>query len=572
KHDFLEQIVFHARLVEENNIKSAVLAYNYTLGGDENEGHALVICGYRFGNFDNKDGNEYVIRLYDNGNQNGYRYMYIDENYEWFTFQDNNLENADKHLEDIWKDMRIYTGYEVDKDGLKLPGNSKQSAKTVNTSSILKAPARAIEDKEETTSGHTNIRVSSNQPFTITNALGKKLEFDGENLEGDMPVYDFITTHEEGMFIIETDASESFTADGFDGSIKFIAEAGGNSYLAKVSNADSIKISSDNGAEITGDGTGKLDYKISVLQEENSLDTFTRVDGSVTCDAGDVLSLNPENGKFVLRSEGELDSVHVLSDIDGEVKEKDLEHFNVEDGTYEINFDVHTVECENIDLIPTSVLLEKGKTATLTATIEPSDASDKTIVWTTSDESVATVSVDGVVKAVNPGIATITATTSNGLSTECKVTVKGLSNTKLTIYKGKKHTLTLYGVEGKITWKTSKKSVATVSSKGVITAKKKGSATITVYVNKKKYATCKVTVKNCSIKVNKTKATVKKGDTYQIIATPTPEGKVTYTTTKKSVATVDKYTGLVTAKKKGTAYIKVKANGVTKKVKITVKN
>ncbi|KSV58156.1 Ig-like domain-containing protein [Acetivibrio ethanolgignens] len=73
-------------------------------------------------------------------------------------------------------------------------------------------------------------------------------------------------------------------------------------------------------------------------------------------------------------------------------------------------------------------------------------------------------------------------------------TVK-ISATKKTLTVGKSFTLKITGAKKKVTWSTSKKSVATVSSKGKVTAKKAGTATITAKVDGKKY-TCKVTVKN----------------------------------------------------------------------------
>ena len=68
-----------------------------------------------------------------------------------------------------------------------------------------------------------------------------------------------------------------------------------------------------------------------------------------------------------------------------------------------------------------------------------------------------------------------------------------ISKTKVTLEEGKSITLKVTGTKNKITWKTSNKDYVAVSSKGKITAKKVGKATITATVNKKKY-TCKVTV------------------------------------------------------------------------------
>lgn len=73
-------------------------------------------------------------------------------------------------------------------------------------------------------------------------------------------------------------------------------------------------------------------------------------------------------------------------------------------------------------------------------------------------------------------------------------TVK-LNKKTTTLIKGKTLTLKVTGTKKKVTWKSSNKKVATVSTKGKVTAKKKGTATITAKVGKKKL-TCKITVKN----------------------------------------------------------------------------
>ena len=80
-----------------------------------------------------------------------------------------------------------------------------------------------------------------------------------------------------------------------------------------------------------------------------------------------------------------------------------------------------------ITLNTTTASLEVGKTTTLTATVEPSDATNKSVTWTSSDTSVATVAPDGTVTAVKAGTATITATAEgdNSKFATCTVTVTG---------------------------------------------------------------------------------------------------------------------------------------------------
>jgi streptogramin lyase len=78
---------------------------------------------------------------------------------------------------------------------------------------------------------------------------------------------------------------------------------------------------------------------------------------------------------------------------------------------------------ESITVIPDTYRLFLDETVTLTAVVLPENASYKVVTWTSSDTSVATVSDDGTVTGVTPGEATITATTRNGLSASCALTV-----------------------------------------------------------------------------------------------------------------------------------------------------
>ena len=121
----------------------------------------------------------------------------------------------------------------------------------------------------------------------------------------------------------------------------------------------------------------------------------------------------------------------------------------------------------------------------------------------------------------------------------------------------------------KITWKSSNTKVAAVNSKGVVTAKAKGTAVITASCGEYK-ATCKITVKNPSLKLTKTSATVKVGKTTKISAKATPSGKVTYKSSNSKIATVSSK-GVVKGKKKGTAKITVTCNGVKKVFAVKVK-
>ena len=225
-----------------------------------------------------------------------------------------------------------------------------------------------------------------------------------------------------------------------------------------------------------------------------------------------------------------------------------------------------------VTLDKTSATVYTGKTASLKTT---SNDAAKTVTYITSNNAVATVSSTGVVKGIKAGTVTITATTSTGLKTTCKVTVKAPSvkfaKSSAVVYTGKTATVkaTLAGVSS-VTYKSSNTKIATVNSKtGTVKGIKAGTVTITATSGKLK-ATYKLTVKNPTFTLTKSSATIAKGKTTTIRSKATPVSTVTYTSSNKKVATVTGK-GVVKGISKGKATITVKCNGITKKFVVTVK-
>jgi uncharacterized protein YjdB len=250
-----------------------------------------------------------------------------------------------------------------------------------------------------------------------------------------------------------------------------------------------------------------------------------------------------------------------------------------------------TVKVSSVSLNKENITLKKDAKATLTATVAPKNATDKTVTWSSSNEKIATVDSNGKVTAVGKGTATITAAANDGSGKKgtCKVTVElpvkkiTLNKSTASVLKGKTLTLEVKSVSPsnannkKVTWSSSNKSVATVDKNGKVTTKKAGKATITCTAadGSKVTAKCTVTVKQpvTKITLKKTKVTLKKGKTVTLKKTVTPSSAATKTVTWKSsnkkVATVDK-NGKVKAVGKGTATITCTAKDGSK-VKATCK-
>ena len=103
-----------------------------------------------------------------------------------------------------------------------------------------------------------------------------------------------------------------------------------------------------------------------------------------------------------------------------------------------------------------------------------------------------------------------------------------------------------------VTWKSSKKSIATIDEYGKVTGIKPGETTITANADGSS-AVCTVTVKLPSVQMDKTSATLYRGKNLKLTATVSSGVKPTWKTNKKSVAIVDA-TGTVTAIKHGNSY------------------
>lgn len=157
---------------------------------------------------------------------------------------------------------------------------------------------------------------------------------------------------------------------------------------------------------------------------------------------------------------------------------------------------------KKISFTKKSMTMAKGQKVTLTVKRDPIGATDK-ISWSSSDPKVLQVTSKGVAKAKKTGTVTITAKTANGKKATCKITVKDASITL------KKNSATLkvkksVKIQVKSTvpakdtiksYKTNRPKVATVDNKGKVTAKGKGTATITVTTKSGAKAYFNVTVK-----------------------------------------------------------------------------
>lgn len=233
---------------------------------------------------------------------------------------------------------------------------------------------------------------------------------------------------------------------------------------------------------------------------------------------------------------------------------------------------------ESVELSQKEIKLYLGENRSLTATVLPSDASDKNVTWSSSNPNVATVSTAGNVVSKSVGTTVITVKTADGgHQASCHVTVLEpvVYATSLTITPqalnmniGESASLTLQmlpsNANEKLVWESDNESVARVVN-GDITAVGVGVAKI--MVKGKNVTSNEVTITVIDkyavtgVKLNEKSLTLEVGKSGKLIATVLPEDArdktVTWSSDKESVATVNE--GVVTAVSPGTATIKVAA-------------
>ncbi len=216
---------------------------------------------------------------------------------------------------------------------------------------------------------------------------------------------------------------------------------------------------------------------------------------------------------------------------------------------------------------------------TLTASITPSNATNKKVSWATRDTLIATVSSKGVVTGVKQGETFIVVTTRDRKRTDSclvrvfpKVPVTGitLSTTDTTLLKQQTFTLVPTVAPGNatdksVTWKSSSNAIARVSNNGLVTAVAEGAATITVTTTDGELTeTCVVNVVGSipvtGVTLDITDTTLTAGGTFTLVPTVTPgnatDKSVTWESSNTATVTVDN-DGLVTAIAEGAATITV---------------
>lgn len=372
-------------------------------------------------------------------------------------------------------------------------------------------------------------------------------------------------------------SGDVYVKGGGDNSVVFEnCSISGNIYVQKTS-SEQVALKFDENTANKLKGSVIVEGNGALLKNKDAGSTATlkkvvvKTEKPVTVDAN-VTDMQVTTANTALTVNGTVDTLQADANVtvsgNGDIKKQT--------GSGQIS-----VSVAGVSLDKTEIVLVEGSSEKLTATVEPTNATNKNVTWSSDHEAIATVDQNGTVTARRGGQATITVTTADGSKTAtCTVRVRiqigepvqsvGLNKTELALEVGKTGTLEAKvepsdATNKNVTWSSSNPEFATVDN-GVVTAVSAGEAIITVTTEDgAKTATCKVTVNApqtvpvTGVTLDKTSLDLKTGDNTTLTATVNPESAtnkdVTWISDKPEIAAVEG--GTVTAKAAGTAIIAV---------------
>jgi predicted outer membrane repeat protein len=419
----------------------------------------------------------------------------------------------------------------------------------------------------------TNSIVTNNSAALVGGGVYIRL---GGSAVGSVLAYNTADSIGGGIHVVNAKVINTIITKNYAGKNGGALSGNGNWFLANSIVFDNDAAGADKNIQVVSNtaATAAANSAIDATAYNPAAWTATNI---VTLDASPFVGGTGADSLYSLTSSGLIDAGTLDYGIEALLPATDLDGNDRIQGVIDMGvYETSIIGVLGVTLDRSSLRLSSGTTGTLVATVEPDFATDKSVTWSSSNESVATVA-DGVVTAVSDGTATITVTTVNGgFTATCNVTVytpvTGVSLNEEAITLEVSETFTLVATitpagatDQTVGWVSGNQSVATVNNSGLVTAVSAGTATISVVtVDGSFIATCDVTVIEPSIAVtgvslDQTTLALEPGNTATLVATVAPgdatDKSVSWTSSNEAVATVAD--GVVTAVADGTCTITV---------------
>lgn len=477
---FLESLVSQVKQDQSNEALS-IFGYNYINDRFKTGGHAVILCGYEYGDFDHDGKKEHSLKIYDCNNTSGYYYMYVSDDYTSFTYTDDTIGNKVR-LENCYTILDYVSSTDIStKDYYKLGLSSGGDF-------IIK-PTPGLGDHMVGSAGSTIpsntiiLNVYADEPFTMANAKGEILIYNGKTFYGTMKVYDYrmVGSHNPEIYIT-VDPSDYFAVSGFKNSFCFGAEIDGHYYAAKTDGAKKVILSKKNGVELNGNNLFTFE-----ITKGTDLENSDLISVSGTAEADVCLNNDGDNVRFTSDKD--------CSDLKVETyKDTDKKEQSIQQKTNSVTFTDNQDDTINIDSKPVKKSLNSCQISLRTTGEYIYDGKEKKpeVIVKDEDSKQLTLSKDYTISYsdnVNAGEGKITITGIGNY--EGKVVQKfsiekaeqniRSEKEKYDLYVGDTETIQVKNAIGNVRFSSGNPEIASIDTKGNIKGLREGSTVI--YVN-----------------------------------------------------------------------------------------
>lgn len=486
---FLQALVLEAKQDQENQTLS-VFNYYYEKG-EEVQGHAEILCGYQYGDFDNDGKKEHRLKIYDCNSRYQYSYMYVADDYSSFTYIDQTISGG-KRLETCYTELSYISYYDIcTKSYYDLGlGNYWGSG------SITITPAPGIgnivgsgETKPSEIvipSDAITLNVYTDVPFKMVNAEGKTLIYDGKSFTGTMQVYDYKMIGEQNVEInITTDASDSFSVSDITDEFYLGAEIDGHYYAAKSDGAQEITLSKKDGVEVKGSNLFTFE-----MTKGTDLENSDLISVSGTAQA-DKLHLDSDKDKVQFTSDKNCSDLKMKTYKDTDKKEQ-----TINQKTNSVTVKDSANNTVDVDAKPIKKDIKSCQISLKNATKYVYDGKEKKpeVVVKDGSSKQLTLSKDykvtysdninaGEGSIIITGIGDYTGQVTYKFSIEKQEQDFEIGKQEYVLYVNDKDTIQVRNAVGKISFLSENPEIVSVDTNGEIKAVKAGSTTILVNIN-----------------------------------------------------------------------------------------
>lgn len=290
---FLSALVNEAKISKQEKMP---FLFNYY---HDDTGHTVLVCGYTY----NSEKQQHEVTIYDCNSTSRFCTMRIARDYSSFEYEDGNGVK----LHERWKNMDFC---------------SINSLKNANYARISSGNTKSVQSSQQrensAASSKVELTISAYTPFSLKNANGETLSYDGEKFGGTMTVYNTKNIRDtDAKMVLTIDASDIFTVTNFANGFEISAEIDNAFYMASAVGADSIILSKANGVVLDGDS---YEFTTAMSCDLDSCE-LVKISGSTN----GKISMSTTDDEVILNTENNSDNITVTTYLDTEYEEHEVD-------------------------------------------------------------------------------------------------------------------------------------------------------------------------------------------------------------------------------------------------------